>query len=70
MSFSVLQRPRLFLAAFLALVAIVAGASGCSSSDEEWRQARNLGVRICILDSWTETVSVRHTIKDVSTREG
>jgi hypothetical protein len=70
MSFSALRRPRPFLAAFLALFAIVAGASGCSSSDEESRQAGNLGVRICILNSWTETVSVRYTIKDTSTREG
>ena len=70
MSFSVLRRPRLFLAAFLALVAIVAGASGCSKSDEESRQAGNLGTRVCILNSWTEKVGVEYITKDTDTGTG
>ena len=69
-TFSVSRRPRLSLAAFLALIAIAAGASGCSSSDEGSRQAANLGTRICILNSWTEKVTVQYTAKDTSTREG
>jgi hypothetical protein len=62
--------PRLFIAAFLALAAILAGLSGCSSSEEEARQAGNLGTRICILNSWTEKVSVRYTKKDTDTGTG
>lgn len=59
-----------FLGAFVALAAIAAGASGCSSSDEESREAANLGTRVCILNSWTEKVSVKYTKKDTATREG
>jgi hypothetical protein len=62
--------PGSLVAVFLALAAIVAGASGCSSSDEDSRQAGRLGVRICVLNSWTEKVSVQYTLKDTSTREG
>lgn len=62
--------PRRFFAAFLALTAIVAGASGCSSSDEPSREAGHLGTRICILNSWTEKVFVQWTKKDTDTGTG
>jgi hypothetical protein len=70
MSFSVLRSPRLFLAVFSALVLIVAGASGCSSSDEGSRQAGNLGTRVCILNSWSEKVGVEYINKDTDTGTG
>jgi hypothetical protein len=70
MMFPASRRPRLVLAGFLALAAIAAGASGCSSSDEGSRQAGNLGTRVCIINNWTDTVSIKYTIKDTSTREG
>jgi hypothetical protein len=70
MMFSSPRRLRLFLVGFLALAAIVAGASGCSSSDEGSRQAGNLGTRVCIINNWTDTVSIKYAIKDTSTREG
>ena len=69
--FSSARRPRLFLAAFLALAAIAAGASGCSSSDEGSRQASgDIGTRICIINYWTDTVSVKFTTKDTDTGTG
>jgi hypothetical protein len=68
--FSVSRRPRLSLAAFLALAAIAAGASACSSSDEPSREAAHLGTRICILNSWTEKVFVQWTTKDTDTGTG
>jgi hypothetical protein len=65
------RRPRLFLAGFLALAAIAAGASGCSSSDEGSRQAAgHLGTRVCIINYWTDTVSVQFTTKDTETGSG
>ena len=69
---SMSRGPGSLLAAFLALAAIIAGASGCSSSDEETRQeaAGNLGTRICILNSWTEKVSVQYTKSDTDTGTG
>ncbi len=68
--FSVSRGPGSTLAAFLALTAVIAGASGCSSTDAESRQAATLGTRLCVLNSWTEKVSVVYTKKDTSTREG
>ena len=62
--------PGAFVGAFLALAAIVAGASGCSSSDEGSRQAGNLGTRVCILNSWTEKVGVEYINKDTDTGTG
>jgi len=61
------RRPRLFLAGCLALAA---GASGCSSNDEGSRQAGNLGTRVCIINYWTDTVSVKFTKKDTDTGTG
>ena len=70
--------PRRFFAAFLALAAVVAGLSGCSSSDEVSREAENPGVRICVLNTMNDkltsnyrfAVSVDYIVKDASTREG
>ena len=71
MMFSTPRRPRLFLAGFLALAAIAAGASGCSSSDEGSRQASgDIGSRVCIINYWTDTVSVKFTTKDTETGTG
>jgi hypothetical protein len=73
MMFSSPRRPRLFLAAFLALAAISAGASGCSSSDEGSRQAsedEDIGTRVCVINYWTDTVSVKFTVKDTETGSG
>jgi hypothetical protein len=67
---SMSRGPRRFFAAFLALTAIVAGASGCSSSDEPSREAGNLGTRLCILNSWTEKVIVQWTKRDTDTGTG
>ncbi len=67
---SMSRGPRRFFAVFLALAAIVAGASGCSSSDEPSRKAGNLGTRLCILNSWTEKVFVQWTKKDTDTGTG
>jgi hypothetical protein len=67
---SMSRGPRPLFAASLALAAIVAGVSGCSSSDEASRDAGNLGTRICILNSWTETVSVQYTKRDTDTGTG
>jgi hypothetical protein len=65
------RRPRLVLAGFLALAAISAGASGCSSSDEGSRQASgDIGSRVCVLNYWTDTVSVKFTTKDTETGTG
>ncbi len=69
--FSSPRRPRLFLAGFLALAAIAAGASGCSSSDEVSRQASgDIGTRVCVINYWTDTVSVKFTVKDTDTGSG
>ena len=62
--------PGSVLATFLALTAIVTGASGCSSTEAGPRLAANLGTRICIVNSWTESVNVTYDQKDTSTREG
>jgi hypothetical protein len=70
MKFPSPRRPRLFLAGFLALAAIAAGASGCSSSDEGSRQAGSLGTRVCVINFWTDTVSVNFTTKDTETGSG
>ena len=59
-----------YLSAFVALTAIVTGLSGCSSTDAGPRLAANLGTRICILNSWTDQVSITYTRKDTSTGEG
>jgi hypothetical protein len=67
---SMSRGPRRFFAVFLALAAIVAGASGCSSSDEPSREAGNLGTRICVLNSWTEKIAVQYTKKDTDTGTG
>ena len=67
---SMSRGPRRFFAAFLALAAIVAGASGCSSSDEPSRDAGVLGTRLCILNSWTEKLSVQYTSRDTDTGTG
>ena len=67
---SVSRGPGSFLASFLALTAIVAGASGCTSTDAGPRLAANLGTRICIVNSWTETVNVTYDLKDTSIGEG
>ena len=67
---SVSRGPRPFLAAFLALAAIIAALSGCSSSDEGSREAANLGTRICILNSGNEEVLVQYTLKDSDTGTG
>ena len=58
------------VASALAVAAVVAGLSGCSSSDAGPREAANLGTRVCILNSWTETVGIGYTIKDSFTRDG
>ena len=70
MMLPVSRRPGSLVAAFLALAAIVAGASGCSSTDAGPRLAANLGTRICTLNSWTEPVSITYSRKDTSTSEG
>ena len=67
---SVSRGPGSFLATFLALSAIVTGVSGCSSADAGPRLAANLGTRICIVNSWTQSVNVTYGQKDTSTQEG
>jgi hypothetical protein len=68
--FSVSRGSGSLLAAFLTITAIVTAASGCSSTDAGPRLAANLGTRICIVNSWTESVNVTYGQKDTSTREG
>lgn len=54
----------------MASTIVMAGVSGCASTEAGPRLAGNLGTRICVINSWTDTINVTYPTKDTSTGEG